>query len=126
MGVVYYRELKVWQKAMDLAKEVYRITFKLPKNETYALANQMQRAAVSIASNIAEGQSRNSTKEFVNFLSIARGSKAELETQLLLCREIGYLADTDIETAMGLLAEISKMIASITKALKHTVTQYIS
>lgn len=73
---------------MDVAKEIYTITKKMPKEEIYSLTNQMRRAAISIPSNIAEGHARNSRKEYVRFLSIANGSKAELETQLLLCAKI--------------------------------------
>jgi len=117
MNVRYHKDLVVWQKAMDLAKEVYLLVKKLPKEETYALSSQMRRAAISIPSNIAEGQARNSTKEFVQFLSIARGSKAELQTQLLLCVEIGYLSKQDTNPAMNLSEEISKMLASLMQKL---------
>ena len=81
-----YRELIVWQKSMELAEKVYLLVKALPKEETYALSDQMRRAAVSIPSNIAEGHARQSQKEFLQFLCIARGSRAELETQLLLAR----------------------------------------
>lgn len=110
MVVQKYQELIVWQKAMDLAVLVYQLTKKLPKEEIYSLTNQMRRAAVSIPSNIAEGQARNSLKEFVYFLRIAQGSKAELETQFLLCKKIGYLSDSDTSETIGLLQEIGKML----------------
>ncbi|MDR0305512.1 MAG: four helix bundle protein [Chitinispirillales bacterium] len=84
MGIKSYQELIVWQKAMDLAKEIYFLVKKLPKMEMFSLSDQMRRAVVSIPSNIAEGQARNSTKELIRFSAIANGSKAELETQLLL------------------------------------------
>ena len=80
-----YKELFVWQKAMDLVAEIYRIVKLLPKEETYGLSDQMRRAAVSIPSNIAEGQARNTTREFINYLYTARGSNAELQTQCLIC-----------------------------------------
>ncbi|MDR4508690.1 MAG: four helix bundle protein [Candidatus Brocadiaceae bacterium] len=102
---------------MELARVIYLLVKKLPKEELYSLSDQMRRAAVSIPSNIAEGQARNSTKEFLQFLAIARGSKAELETQLLLCVKVGYLADTDISEAMRLLQEIGKMVSALTKTL---------
>ena len=76
-----FQDLIIWQKAMDLVIEVYNLVKELPKEEQYALSDQMRRAAVSIPSNIAEGQSRNSTKEFIQFLSVAKGSNAELQTQ---------------------------------------------
>ncbi|HQL05934.1 MAG TPA: four helix bundle protein [Treponemataceae bacterium] len=96
---------------------IYSLVKKLPREEIYALSDQMRRAAVSIPSNIAEGQSRNSTKEFIQFLAIAKGSKAELETQLLLCVKVQYLADTDISEAMELLQEIGKMLNALIKTL---------
>jgi len=114
-----YQRLKVWQKAMDLATEIYRLTEKLPDKETFSLVNQTRRAAVSIPSNIAEGQDRNSTKEFVNFLSIARGSKAELETQLQICVNVNYLTEENILQAKQLLTEIGSMLSAIISKLKN-------
>jgi four helix bundle protein len=90
----------------------------LPKEEMYSLSDQMRRAAVSIPSNIAEGQDRNSTKEFLSFLYIARGSRAELETQLLICLKVGYFADTDITAATKSLKEIGKMLTALISKLK--------
>ena len=92
-----YKDLIVWQRSMELAEEVYRLVKKLPKEELFALSDQIRRAVISIPSNIAEGYERNSTKEYIHFLSIAKGSKAELETQLLLCTKIHYLNNSDIE-----------------------------
>ena len=105
-----YKDLIVWQKAMDLTTEVYRLTKKLPKDELYGLINQMRRATVSIPSNIAEGNARFSTKEYLRFLSIARGSKAEVETQLLLCVKLGYLQQSETDNALGLCMEIGKIL----------------
>ena len=96
MSIQSYKDLIVWQKSMTAAKMTYEITNKLPKCEIYGLINQMRRAAVSIPSNIAEGFSRHASKSYRNFLLIAYGSKSELETQLLLCVEIGYLIVVDI------------------------------
>lgn len=112
-----FKDLLVWQKAMDLVCEIYRITKLLPKEETYALCNQMQRAAVSIPSNIAEGQSRASTKEFVQFLSIAKASNAELETQLLICNRLEFLTTPQTQVAMCLCKEIGKMLNSLMSSL---------
>jgi len=112
-----YEDLIVWQKAMDLVAEVYKIVKLLPNDELYALSDQMRRAAVSIPSNIAEGQERNTTKDFINYLFIARGSKAELETQLLICVRLQYLNQSQIETAHGLLIEIGKMLNAIIQSL---------
>ena len=115
MAVSNYQSLHVWQKAMDLAAEIYSLVKKLPKEELYSLSAQMRRAVVSIPSNIAEGNGRQTESEFQQFVRIARGSAAELETQLLLCEKIGYLALTDINLAIGLLTEISKMTTAIMK-----------
>ena len=117
MNVQKYRDLIVWQKAMKLVKEVYSLAKKLPKEELYALSDQIRRAVVSIPSNIAEGQERNSTKEFIQFLSIAKGSKAEVETQLLICVEIGYLTENDINNAISLSGEVGKMLSSLIQKL---------
>ena len=117
MNVQKYQDLVVWQKSIQLVKLVYFLVKKLPKEETYALSDQMRRAAVSIPSNIAEGNERQSTKEYVHYLSIAKGSKAELQTQLLICVEIGYLAETDIKETMELCEEISKILSTIINKL---------
>ena len=90
-GAKDFKDLIVWQRAMELVVEVYQLVKKLPKEELFALSDQIRRAVISIPSNIAEGQGRSSLKEFLYFLSIAKGSKAELETQLLLCVKINYL-----------------------------------
>ena len=113
-----YQGLTVWQKAMDLAAIIYNLTKKLPREELYSLNDQMRRATISIPSNIAEGQDRDTHKEFVRFLTIARGSKAELETQLQICVKIGYLNETEISEAMDLLKEIGKMLTSLINKLK--------
>lgn len=107
-----FRDLIVWQKAMALTVEVYKLTRQFPKEELYVLTSQMRRAAVSIPSNIAEGHARQG-REFANYLSIARGSAAEMETQLLIAVQLGYLPPEGIEAAVGLLTEIRKMSAAI-------------
>lgn len=112
-----YKDLIVWQKAMEMTVMSYPIVSKLPKEETYALCSQMRRAAVSIPSNIAEGFGRNSKKEYLQFLYIAYGSVCELETQLMLCVRIEYLTEIEIQPIMDLLDEIGKMITTITKKL---------
>ena len=118
MAASSYQDLIVWQKSMELAAEIYKLVKKLPKEELFSLSDQMRKAAVSIPSNIAEGQDRNSNREFARFLTIARGSKAELETQLQICVKVGYLADSDILEATRLLAEIGKMLTALIKKLK--------
>ncbi len=108
-----YQDLQVWQKAVDLCVEVYRLVKLLPKEEMYSLSDQMRRAVVSIPSNIAEGYARKTTKEYLKFLSIANGSRTELETQLIICNKIGYLNEKEIEVAMQKSTEIGKMISTI-------------
>src|ERR1700752_2982669 len=88
-----YRDLVAWKKAMALARLVYEVTSGFPKSETFGLMSQMRRAAVSIPSNIAEGQARHSKREFTHFLRNTRGSLAELETQTLLSKDLGYLTE---------------------------------
>jgi four helix bundle protein len=112
-----YRDLKVWQAAMQLAEDVYRLTAQFPKHETYGLASQLQRSAVSLPSNIAEGQGRNSRKEFHHFLGIALGSLAELETQLILAQHLDYLTEEQISTALQNADEIGKMLKGLQKSL---------
>jgi four helix bundle protein len=111
MGVQNYRELIVWQKAMDLVTEVYCLTRLFPREELYGLTNQIRRAVVSIPSNIAEGQARKSTAEFRNFLSIAQGSRAEVDTQILIAIRLQYLTETQAKTALALLMELKKMLS---------------
>ena len=108
-----YRGLIVWQKGMDLVVEIYRLVKKLPKEELYSLSDQMRRAAVSIPSNIAEGRNRSSSKDFLRFLYMAKGSLAEIETQMFIGVKLGYLEESDITTALNLCAEIGKMLNSM-------------
>ncbi len=117
MNLYDYKELVVWQKAMELARKIYLITKKLPKEEMFGMTSQMRRASVSIPSNIAEGHSRFSTKEYKQFLSIAHGSNAELETQLILCANIGYLPAGEVEPLLSDCFEITKMIYKIIDTL---------
>ena len=112
-----YKELIVWQKAMDLVVEVYQLVKLLPREEMYALSDQMRRAVISIPSNIAEGQARNSSKEFIQFLSIAKGSNAEIQTQLLICTKLRYLNEEQISNAINLSYEVGRMIHAITQKL---------
>ena len=107
-----FRNLKVWQKAMEVAGEVYSLIDTLPSKERFALCDQMRRCMISIPSNIAEGQRRNSNKDFIRFLVISRGSTAELQTQLLLCQKFGYSDAESISYLFNKLTEIDKMLAS--------------
>ena len=115
MKVKSYKELIVWQKAMLLAKNVYQIQKDLPKEEMYALGDQIRRAAVSIPSSIAEGFGRDSDKDFRHFLSIARGSLYEMKTQLQLSESLGYLQIDDELNA--LFEEVGKLINGLSKSL---------
>ena len=112
MGYKNYKDLTVWQRAMDLTDEIYRLIRRLPKEEAYALAAQMRRSAVSIPSNIAEGQGRQTDNEMRNFLHIANGSCMELETQLLICIRLGYIKEEQAEAAFQLCDEIGKILSS--------------
>jgi four helix bundle protein len=110
-----HHELRAWQEAMSLVKDIYAITAAFPKEEIYSLTSQMRRAAVSIPSNIAEGAARTGDKEFLQFLSISRGSLSELETQLIIAQELGYLLETNdmmlkIDGVYGLLGGLMKSI----------------
>ena len=118
MAVQNYRELIVWQKAMDVVELVYQATKIFPKEELYGLTNQVRRAAASIPSNIAEGQARQSTAEFRNFLSIAQGSRAEVETQIMIAQRLGYLPQQQTDQILNLSEEIKRMIYSLTAKLK--------
>ena len=116
-----YKELRVWQKAMNLVIETYKLCKYLPKEETYALSDQMRRAAVSIPSNIAEGQARKNKKEFIHFLYIAQGSIAELQTQLEICIRLGYIQKDQITEAITSSEETGKMITNLMKNLQQTI-----
>ena len=113
-----FRDLIVWQKAMRLARETYCLVKLLPMEERYALSDQMKRAAVSIPSNIAEGQSRNTKKEFIQFLHLAKGSNSELMTQFLLCLDFEYLKKEEIQKVMNLCTEIDGLLGGLIKSLK--------
>jgi len=110
-----YKDLIVWQKGYKLVKLVYKLTSKLPQSEMYALQSQIRRSVVSIVSNIAEGSSRKTRKDYCQFLHIAYGSTSELETQLLLCKDLYGL---DIKECISLLEEVSKMLRVIISKLE--------
>ena len=112
-----YRDLIVWQKSVDLCVDAYRLAKKLPKEELYALSDQIRRAAVSVPSNIAEGHARHSRKDFAHFLTIAQGSIAELETQLYLAVRMTMLAEEEVDRLMLLSQEVSKMLMALRSKL---------
>ena len=114
-----YRDLHVWQRSVQFAVEIYRVTRGFPKHELYGgLTDQIRRSAVSIPSNIAEGQIRHSQRVFANHVDIALGSAAELGTQLLIAREIGYLSPEDHRRLTDELTEITKMLHGLHRAVR--------
>jgi four helix bundle protein len=117
-----YRDLIVWQLAMRLTESVYRITGTFPNKETYALANQLQRAAVSIPSNIAEGHARSSTKDYLRFISIAMGSLAELETQMELSARLEYIDQPKLGELLATADELGRMLQGLRKSLQSKLS----
>ena len=112
-----YKDLVVWQKGIALAKLVYQLTKNFPSEEKFGLVAQMRRAAVSIPSNIAEGQARHRTGEFIQFISHAEGSVAELDTQLILSIELKFCRDVGAEAAFELIAELRRMLNVLRRKL---------
>ncbi len=113
-----YRDLVVWQKSIELAKQLYRLTATFPNEEKFGLVSQIRRAAVSVSSNIAEGQARNTTGEFIQFISHAEGSAAELDTQLYLSVELGLAKPNDAAPSLALIDEIRRMLNSLRRRLQ--------
>ena len=118
-----YRDLTLWQKSMDIVENTYRLVRCLPKEETFALASQMRRAAVSIPSNIAEGHGRNTKNEFARFILIAQGSRSELETQIEICIRLGYLTVDQAEQLVLSCEELGRMLYSLLQDLPSTYNQ---
>jgi four helix bundle protein len=114
-----FKELLTWQRAMDLVEAVYLATKTFPKDELYGLTSQKRRAAISIPSNIAEGQGRDHTKEFVHFLSVAYGSLSELETQIPIAARISYVTAQDSEKLLGLVGEVGRLLNGLSKSLNR-------
>lgn len=112
-----FRQLTVWQKAYELTLEVYRLTKAFPKQEIYGLTSQLQRAAVSISANIAEGYERNHRKEYLQFLFIAKGSLGEVETYLLLAKDLGYLYNSDYLAIDEKRKDTSRLLQGLIKSL---------
>lgn len=108
-----YKDLIVYQKAYDLALEIYKITRDFPKEEQFGLISQMRRAAISVPSNIAEGYRRKTKNEYVQFLHISYGSLGELKTQLEISNDLGFISKENFETIMSLESEVSKLLNSI-------------
>ena len=115
--VVQYSDLSVWQKAMDLVEAIYHLTRTFPKDERFGLISQMQRAAVSIPSNIAEGYGRKSTKAYINYLSISYGSLLELETQIQIGCRLQYLDRTTMDNLLVQTNEVGRMLNGLQQSL---------
>jgi four helix bundle protein len=115
--VRHYRDLVAWQKAMNLVELEYKATKSWPKDELYGLTSQIRRAVVSVPSNIAEGQGRGSTKEFLHHLSIARGSLLEVETQAIIAQRLGYLPGDAAESVLANADEVSRVISGLSRSL---------
>lgn len=118
-----YKELKVWRKAFDLTIEIYRVTESFPDKEKFGLISQINRSAVSIVSNIAEGSGRNSDKEFYNFLGFSLGSSCELETQLLIANRLNYISDENLKSLVSKIEEVQKMCYSLQKSFKKQYSE---
>ncbi|MDZ7607989.1 MAG: four helix bundle protein [Cyclobacteriaceae bacterium] len=115
-----FKELLIWQKSIDLAKDVYKITILFPKEEKFGFCSQITRSAVSIPSNIAEGAGRNSNKEFIQFISVAVGSLYELETQLIIAYQVGYIHNEVFEQLSETIQDIGKMLYAFKKSLEKS------
>lgn len=114
-----YRDLLVWQRAMDLVVSSYRLARRLPKDELYGLTSQIRRAATSVPANIAEGQGRRTTGQFLQFLSVANGSLLELETHVLAGERLGLLRPADLKETLRLSGEVGRMLAGLIRRLKE-------
>ena len=112
-----FRDLIVWQRAVQLSLSIYRLTASFPKEEIFGLSSQIRRAGISVASNIAEGYGRNSTGEYKSFLGMARGSNSEVETQLVIARELGYGDPETLKKTEELCVEVGKMLHAMLRKL---------
>lgn len=112
-----FRNLNVWQKAYSMTLNIYNLTKSFPKNEIYGLVSQLQRAAVSVPANIAEGYERNHRKEYVQFLFVSKGSLGEVETHLLLAKDLGYLSEDDYSAIEAIRSETTRLLKGLIKSL---------
>ena len=113
-----YKNLNVWKLSIQLSKDIYLLVKKFPLEERFGLTDQIKRSAVSVPSNIAEGQARNSNKDFIRFLLISKGSLAELETQLIISKELGFIDSNELLCFTTTITSIGKMISSLIKSLE--------
>lgn len=121
MAVHDFEDLTVWQKAMDLAVEVYRLTERFPPDERYNLTSQLRRAAGSVSANIAEGNGRGGTRDYVNFLSHSRGSLNETRSRLILSHRLGFISKTELATATALMREVGRMLTALRRSLQKRI-----
>ena len=122
MSVRCYQELFVWQRAMDLVVRVYEVTESFPHKEQFGLTNQLRRAAVSIPSNIADGQGRQTTRDFLRYLSIARGSLQEVETQILIATRLDYIAESEKVEMLERTSETNRLLTGLSRSLSRNTT----
>jgi four helix bundle protein len=118
-----FKDLTVWKETKKLTRDIYAITHKLPSYELYALASQLRRAVISIGSNIAEGAGRGTLKDYVHFLYNAKGSAFEVEAQLLLCVELGYVTSDEIQEVLHQEAKVSYLLSRLISALEAQSTK---
>ena len=123
MSFTSYRDLRVWQLGIEITSEIYRLTDTFPRTEVFGLSSQLRRAAVSIPSNIAEGHARNSTRNFLRFLSIALGSVAEVETQLIIAENLGFACDGNDQGLRCKLDEEGKMLRGLQRTLQSRISK---
>lgn len=114
----YFKDLLAWQKAMELVPVAYNIARELPDVERFALADQIRRCAISVPANIAEGQARQHPREFIQFLSVSRGSLAELQTLMIAARNLGYIDDQELDSIEVLIAEVGRLLSGLISKLK--------
>jgi four helix bundle protein len=117
--ITSHRDLIAWQKAIGLVAHCYRVTEEFPATERYGLTQQMRRAAVSVAANIAEGKGRGTPKEFVRFLTIANGSLTELDTHSVIAKELGFNDDATLNEVVGQIEEVGRIITGLRKSLER-------
>ncbi len=122
MSVKKYRDLQIWQKGVKLVDEIYDITAQMPKEEVYGLTSQMRRSAISIPSNIAEGGARQGTKELIHFLNIAKGSLAELETQLIIAERRKFITRNELERLLLTTDTLDNMIFGLMNSLRKKIS----
>jgi four helix bundle protein len=123
MAVKDYRDLIVWQKAMDLVERIYRASGAFPREEIYGLTSQIRRAAVSVPSNVAEGNGRNTTRDYVHFLGMAYGSAKEVETQVLIAERLHYIDSSRSDELVNATTEVARLISGLLNALNRKVLQ---